>query len=147
MRFLDRTQALDALLSAREDVAAGAATVVAVTIGGAPGLFVRTPEPTPPDAAAAARLPRLTARQRDVLDLVCAGLTNAEIADYLVLSIRTVDHHVSAILRKLNVRTRCDARALVLNQALPRQLGHPVRPRTALLHQNSHQSRIGPRSA
>ncbi|GAB4582363.1 response regulator transcription factor [Nocardia sp. IFM 10818] len=147
MRFLDRTQALDALNIAREDVAAGTATVVAVTIGGAPGLFVRAPEPASPDAAAAASLPKLTSRQRDVLDLLCAGLTNAEIAEYLVLSIRTVDHHVSAILRKLNVRTRRDARALVLNQALPRRPGHPVRPRTALLHQNSHPSRIIRRSA
>jgi DNA-binding NarL/FixJ family response regulator len=45
----------------------------------------------------------------DVLRLVVAGKRNVEIADDLVLSTRTVDHHVSAILRKLGVRTRGDA--------------------------------------
>jgi DNA-binding CsgD family transcriptional regulator/tetratricopeptide (TPR) repeat protein len=51
----------------------------------------------------------LTARELDVLRLVVAGRRNSEIAEALVLSVRTVDHHVSAILRKLGVRTRGDA--------------------------------------
>lgn len=53
----------------------------------------------------------LTARQADVLDLVASGLTNAEIAAKLVLSVRTVDHHVSAILTKLGVASRREAAA------------------------------------
>jgi DNA-binding NarL/FixJ family response regulator len=44
-----------------------------------------------------------------VLALVAEGRQNAEIADRLVLSRRTVDHHVSAILRKLDARTRGEA--------------------------------------
>jgi DNA-binding NarL/FixJ family response regulator len=44
-----------------------------------------------------------------VLTLVSDGLRNAEIADRLVVSRRTVDHHVSAILRKLDARTRGEA--------------------------------------
>ncbi|WP_052666871.1 ATP-binding protein [Nitriliruptor alkaliphilus] len=53
----------------------------------------------------------LTPRQVEVLDLVCAGATNGEIAERLVLSVRTVDHHVSAILAKLGVSNRREASA------------------------------------
>jgi ATP/maltotriose-dependent transcriptional regulator MalT len=51
----------------------------------------------------------LTARQAEVLELVAEGLTNAEIADRLVVSVRTVDHHVSAVLQKLGVESRQEA--------------------------------------
>ncbi len=51
----------------------------------------------------------LTSRQVDVLKLVATGLTNAEIADRLVVSTRTVDHHVSAILTRLHVNSRREA--------------------------------------
>jgi ATP/maltotriose-dependent transcriptional regulator MalT len=53
----------------------------------------------------------LTARQLEVLALIAEGLRNAEIAQRLVVSKKTVDHHVSAILRKLDVPTRIDAAA------------------------------------
>jgi DNA-binding CsgD family transcriptional regulator len=53
----------------------------------------------------------LTARELEVLPLLADGLRNAEIAARLVISKKTVDHHVSAILRKLDVRTRGDAGA------------------------------------
>ncbi|CAN5636318.1 AAA family ATPase [soil metagenome] len=51
----------------------------------------------------------LTSRQLDVLRLLGDGLTNAELAERLYLSIKTVDHHVSAVLAKLQVGTRRDA--------------------------------------
>jgi DNA-binding CsgD family transcriptional regulator/tetratricopeptide (TPR) repeat protein len=51
----------------------------------------------------------LTDRQVEVLALLAEGLTNAEIAERLVVSVRTVDHHVAAILAKLNVTSRREA--------------------------------------
>jgi DNA-binding CsgD family transcriptional regulator len=53
----------------------------------------------------------LTKRELEVLGHVAQGLRNADIAERLFLSEKTVDHHVSAILRKLNVRTRGQAGA------------------------------------
>ena len=53
----------------------------------------------------------LTPRQLAVLELLREGMTNAEIADRLVVSVRTVDHHVAAVLGKLGVRSRREAAA------------------------------------
>jgi DNA-binding NarL/FixJ family response regulator len=51
----------------------------------------------------------LTGRQLDVLALLVQGLSNADIAARLVISRKTADHHVSAILAKLDVRSRGEA--------------------------------------
>jgi DNA-binding CsgD family transcriptional regulator/tetratricopeptide (TPR) repeat protein len=62
----------------------------------------------------------LTARQHEVLALLTDGLRNAEIAERLVVSEKTVDHHVSAILRKLDVRTRSEAATVATRLGLKR---------------------------
>jgi DNA-binding CsgD family transcriptional regulator/tetratricopeptide (TPR) repeat protein len=51
----------------------------------------------------------LTSREMEVLPLLAAGLHNAEIADQLSTSPRTVEHHVSGVLMKLNARSRAEA--------------------------------------
>ena len=51
----------------------------------------------------------LTGRQVEVVRLLAGGLSNAEIAGRLVLSVRTVDSHVAAVLDKLDARTRREA--------------------------------------
>jgi len=57
----------------------------------------------------------LTAREIEVLQLLCDGLRNAQIAERLCRSVRTVDHHVAAIFAKLGVSTRTEAMAAALS--------------------------------
>lgn len=62
--------------------------------------------PRGPLAATRGNPAGLTERQLQVMRLLAEGLTNAEIADRLVVSVRTVDNHVRAVLEKLDAPTR-----------------------------------------
>jgi DNA-binding CsgD family transcriptional regulator len=65
-------------------------------------------------AAGTGGLGALTPRERAVLDLLAAGMTNREIADALVISPHTVHRHVSHILRKLDLPSRTAAAAVAI---------------------------------
>jgi DNA-binding CsgD family transcriptional regulator len=67
----------------------------------------------------------LTDREAEVLALLATGMTNAGIADRLVISPRTVSVHVSHILRKLGVGSRTEAVALAFRTGLVEPLRFP----------------------
>ena len=67
------------------------------------------PTPRSPRATTRAHPAGLTERQAEVLSLLGQGLSNGDIAARLVLSPRTVEHHVTAILAKLGVESRSQA--------------------------------------
>ncbi len=75
--------------------------------------------PRRPRAATRANPLGLTARQAEVLALLAEGLSNAAIAARLHISAKTADHHVSAVLARLNVHTREEAAALARSASAP----------------------------
>jgi DNA-binding NarL/FixJ family response regulator len=64
--------------------------------------------------------PQLTTREREVLDLIAAGRSNAELAATLVLSPKTVRNHVSNVFAKLQVADRAQAIVLAREAGLGR---------------------------
>ena len=71
---------------------------------------------SPSDSAGTDVVEALTAREREVLHLICAGYSNKEIADLLALAEGTVKNHVSNLLLKLDVRDRTRAALKGLQQ-------------------------------
>lgn len=91
--IIDRDLDETAILQAVRAVADGR---VAINAGHAP-------------AGGASRAPELTRRENQVLELLCAGRTNHEIAEELVISENTVKNHVRRLFEKLHVRSRTEA--------------------------------------
>ncbi len=116
--FALKSRPLDELLNAIRTVAAGEALLApSVTrrliahFAGQP----RTPARTPPGLA------ELTEREREVLSLVAEGLSNAELAQTLHVSLPTAKTHVSRILTKLGARDRTQLVVLAYQSGLATQ--------------------------
>ncbi len=69
--------------------------------------------PRGPRRSTTANPGRLTEREAEVAELIARGHSNAEIAERLVLSTKTVGHHVSAVLGKLGVRRRAEVASVL----------------------------------
>jgi DNA-binding NarL/FixJ family response regulator len=84
-------------------------------------LDLATPDAAPSDGQHAALVETLglTPREAEVLTLVARGYTNREIADALVISVKTASVHVSHILRKLDAPNRREAAAIAHRLAAP----------------------------
>ncbi len=67
----------------------------------------------------------LTSRQREVLQLMVEGFSNAEIASRLFTSPKTIEHHVSAIFAKLGVHSRAQAIRAASHMGLIPNIGKP----------------------
>jgi DNA-binding NarL/FixJ family response regulator len=103
------------LLAAIEVVARGDALIApAVTRSVIEEFVRRSPSPSAP----APVLDGLTEREREVLELLARGLSNAEIAERLVVSGGTVKTHVAHVLAKLNLRDRVQAVILAYESGL-----------------------------
>lgn len=113
--FLAKDLSAEALRRAVSGIAAGelamtrqaaAIALAGLTSGGARVGSSRDP-----------RLDRLTVRELEVLRLVATGLRDRDVADRLGLSVRTVESHVAQVLRRLEVRNRADAVAILRGEA------------------------------
>ncbi len=110
---------VDALLHAL----AGSLTAVLVYLAAARGARLTRMEPGEHLRQVVARARKrlgLTAREAEVLTLVARGFTDREIAAHLVISVRTAEHHVAHILRKLSAPNQRAAAAIAHRLASPR---------------------------
>lgn len=107
--FLLKSTDAASLLEAVRRVGAGEGVVAPEVTRRVLAAFV-APEPErAPDAAAAAAVEQLTARERDVLACLVRGLSNADLADALGISEATAKTHVSRVLAKLGCASRLQA--------------------------------------
>jgi DNA-binding NarL/FixJ family response regulator len=115
--FMLKDRPPEELLAAIRVIAAGEALLAPNLTRRLIESFIRHPDPlrTPPEALAG-----LTTREREVLALIAAGLSNTEIAGKLVMSVPTAKTHVSRILAKLGARDRAQLVVIAYQSGLVR---------------------------
>ena len=116
----------DELIRAVHTVAEGNALLSARTVR---RLLDDLPPQWPPGAPLPQELDELTAREREVVALLAAGLTSAEIADRLVISPATAKTHVSRAMFKLGAHHRSQLVVMAYETGL-------VQPRNSSIHRN-----------
>ncbi|MFT4167301.1 MAG: response regulator transcription factor [Microlunatus sp.] len=117
--FLLKDAPAEQLIAAIRSVAAGDALIDPAVTRRLIGRFTRALQPTPErNSVVPERLTSLTARELDVLRLIAAGLSNAEIAGRLVVEESTVKTHVGRVLTKLDLRDRVQAVVLAYETGL-----------------------------
>jgi DNA-binding NarL/FixJ family response regulator len=104
--FLLKRTRPEELVAALHTIAAGDALLSPSVTG---RVIERMAQQPAPDDSRDARLDELTAREREVLDLMARGLSNGEIADLLVIGESTVKTHVKRVLAKVDARDRVQA--------------------------------------
>ena len=104
--FLLKDASAAQLVQAIERTAAGETPMAPQVLG---RLIDRFLERQPSDQENPGPVASLSSREREVLGLMAIGLTNAEVADRLVVSLATVKTHVRSILAKLDARDRVQA--------------------------------------
>jgi DNA-binding NarL/FixJ family response regulator len=104
--FLLKRTRPEELVAALHTIAAGDALLSPSVTG---RVIERMAQQSTPDDSRDARLDELTAREREVLDLMARGLSNGEIADLLVIGESTVKTHVKRVLAKVDARDRVQA--------------------------------------
>jgi DNA-binding NarL/FixJ family response regulator len=115
--FLLKRSKPEDLITAIHTVAAGEALLSPSVTS---RVIERMAQDPAPDSSRDARLEELTAREREVLELIARGLSNAEIADALVIEASTVKTHVKNVLAKLDVRDRLQAVIFAYESGLTR---------------------------
>jgi DNA-binding NarL/FixJ family response regulator len=105
--FILKDMPRDQLVNAVRTVAAGESLLAPAVTRRLIDRFMAASDQTPtgPDP----RLARLSDRETEILKLLARGMSNAEIADHLVLSPATVKSHVASVLHKLELRDRVQA--------------------------------------
>jgi DNA-binding NarL/FixJ family response regulator len=106
--YILKEDADDELVAAIESIRKGNVYISSLLSSQVSQLIVQSSRSTSPTAEDLSRTEPLSNREREVLKLIAEAKSSKEIADLLCISIRTVQHHRSNIMKKLNIRKSTD---------------------------------------